>query len=118
MVFSREISRISTTRQTRMGYDIHITRAENWTDSESAPITLDEWKAFVAADPEMRMDNFAEITTPLGEKLRYDNEGIAVWLPGAKDGQGGWLDYRNGRIVVKYPGDEMLAKMRQIAAAF
>jgi hypothetical protein len=30
---------------------------------------------------------------------------------------GGWFDYRNGRIVVKYPDEKMLAKMRVIAEA-
>lgn len=29
-----------------MGYDLHITRAEAWYDSESAPITREEWEAF------------------------------------------------------------------------
>jgi len=100
-----------------MGYEVHITRAPHWIDSESSPITLDEWKAYVAADPEMRMDNFAEATTTEGETIRYENEGLAVWKPGASDNRGGWFDYRNGRIVVKHPDEETLAKMRQIAQA-
>jgi hypothetical protein len=102
-----------------MGYDIHITRALHWTDSESVPITLDEWKEYVASDAEMRMDGFAEAATTAGETIRYENEGLAVWLPAAShDRGGGWMDYRNGRIVVKYPDDEMLAKMKRIAAVF
>ncbi len=27
---------------TAMGYDVHITRAKDWVDSENAPIALDE----------------------------------------------------------------------------
>jgi hypothetical protein len=101
-----------------MGYELHITRAPHWTESESVPITLDEWKAYVAADPEMRMDNFAEATTADGETIRYENEGLAVWLPGVKDHQGGWFDYRNGCIEVKNPFGETLAKMKSIAQTF
>ncbi len=101
-----------------MGYDVHITRAAHWTESESTPITLDEWKAYVASDPEMRMDNFAEATTTGGETIRYENEGLAVWLPGAKDGLGGWFDYCDGRIVVKGSFGDTLAKMKRIADVF
>ena len=41
-----------------MGYDVHITRAEHWTESDSTPIGLDEWLSYVGSDPEMRLDNF------------------------------------------------------------
>jgi hypothetical protein len=64
------------------------------------------------------MDNFAEAKTTAGEIIRYENEGLAVWLPGAKDNQGGWFDYRDARIVVKYPSEETLAKMKRIAQVF
>ena len=104
-----------------MGYDIHITRAAEWTESEAAPITLDEWKAYVETDPEMRMDNFAETTNTAGETpLRYENEGVAVWTAYSGHEEGGnmgWFDYRDGRVVVKNPDDEILAKMKRIAEA-
>lgn len=38
-----------------MGYDLHITRARSWVDSESQPITPDEWRAFVASDPRLEI---------------------------------------------------------------
>ncbi len=41
-----------------MGYDIHITRQENWfDDDDSRRISIDEWKNLVAGDIEMSMDN-------------------------------------------------------------
>jgi hypothetical protein len=103
-----------------VGYDIHITRASNWTESESAPIVLDEWLRYVADDPEMRLDNFAEAEVGGGEVLRYENEGLAVWTSytgRGVSGRMGWFDHSRGRIVVKNPDDEILGKMRRVAAA-
>jgi hypothetical protein len=103
-----------------MGYDVHITRTSHWTESEQLPITLDEWKACVAADPEMRMDNYAEVATPAGQILRIDAEGIAVWTGYSGYGQDGslaWFIYRPGRVVVKNPDEEVIAKMKVIAQA-
>ena len=103
-----------------MGYDLHITRADNWFDSETAPISLDEWAAYVAADPEMRMDGFAEAKVD-GYILRTENDGLAVWVAYSghgKDGNMAWFDYCDGRIVVKNPDDEIIDKMKRIAAYF
>src|SRR5262245_23067010 len=104
-----------------MGYDFHITRASAWTDSESAPILLDEWKAFVASHAEFRMDHFAEATTPQGETIRYRNEGLAVWTGYSGHGQDGntaCFDLYGGRIVVKNADDEMREKMKEVARYF
>ena len=102
-----------------MGYDVHITRATDWTDAESAPITLDEWLAIVHADPDMRLDGFAEVSTPSGA-LRYKNDGLAVWTKYSghdDDGNMAWFDYHRGRIVVKNPDEEIRAKMKQLATS-
>ena len=83
------------------------------------PIVLDEWLRYVAGDPEMRLDNFAEAEVGGGEVLRYDNNGLAVWTAYSGHGLKGnmaWFDYRRGRIVVKNPDDEILGKMRRIAS--
>lgn len=103
-----------------MGYDVHITRADQWTDSENCPISLDEWLGHVARDPEMRLDNVATVSSPQGDIIRYENEGLAVWTAHSQCGIGGdmaavWFDYREGRIVVKNPDEEILGKIRQIA---
>ena len=100
-----------------MGYDVHITRASDWTESESAPITLDEWLTVVQTDPDMRLDGFAEAGTPEG-MLRYENKGMAVWTKYSGhevNGNMAWFDYRGGRIVVKNPDEEIRAKMKQLA---
>ena len=101
-----------------MGYDVHITRAADWTDAEGAPITLDEWLAVVHADPDMRLDGVAEASTP-GGTVRYENNGLAVWTKYSGhevNGNMAWFDYRRGRIVVKNPDEEIRAKMKQLAA--
>lgn len=100
-----------------VGYDVHITRAEHWTESESSPITLLEWLRYIASDIELRLDNFAEVGVD-GATVRYDNDGLAVWTAFSGHGQNGnmaWFDYRNGEIVVKNPSEELLGKMKRIA---
>ena len=102
-----------------MGYELHITRVPHWTASDLHPITLDEWLTFIAADPEMRLDGFAEAQVG-GDVLRYENAGLAVWLAYSGHGRNGnmaWFDYRCGRIVVKSPDQEIVAKMKEIANA-
>ena len=42
-----------------MGYDVHITRKENWFDDEPQ-IDIDGWRDLVASDEEMRLDGYAE----------------------------------------------------------
>jgi len=100
-----------------MGYDFHITRASAWTESESVPISLDEWKKFVASHAEFRMDDFAAVTTPAGETIRYENEGLALWTCHSENVPV-WFDYRRGRIVVKNADEKVLEKMREVARYF
>jgi hypothetical protein len=100
-----------------MGYDVHITRANDWTEAKSAPIRLEEWLTLIQSDPEMQLDGFADAKTPDGV-LRYENQGLVVWKAYSGNGVNGnmaWFDYRDGCITVKNPDEEILAKMKQIA---
>jgi len=102
-----------------MGYDIHITRADHWTESESNPISFEEWLDFVADDPEMRLDNHAEVDLGNDEILSCERPGLTVWIDYSAhgcDGNMAWFDYHAGEIIVKNPDDEILGKMRRIAA--
>jgi hypothetical protein len=96
-----------------LGYDFHITRARRSTDSEAHPITLEEWRACSAADPELEMTGVAEAETPSGV-LRYESPGLAIWRA-HPDGAQAWFDCRDGEIVVKNPDDAMIAKMIALA---
>lgn len=101
-----------------MGYDVHITRKENWFDEGGHEIKLEEWKTYVSFDEEMRIDNFAEAKTDNGAIVRVDSEGLAVWTGYSgheKNGNMAQFDYRNGNITVKNPDDEILDKMVTIS---
>jgi hypothetical protein len=97
-----------------MGYDLHITRAKLWFNSEDDPITLDEWKAYVAGDPEMTLEGEIEGRSS-DSRIAYKNSGLAVWT---KDfGRVGWFDHRKGKISVKNPDREVALKMLDVAKA-
>lgn len=99
-----------------MGYDVHITRREHWSD-EGDDIDLEEWSAYVDSDPDMRMDGFAEAETPDGT-LRIEGDGLAVWTAHSKheeDGNMAWFSYFEGDVHVKYPDEEILQKMHRIS---
>lgn len=102
-----------------MGYDIHITRQENWFDQNNTKkISLDEWTAYVGNDPEMRLDNFAEATTSSEEIIQIENNGLAVWTGYSGNGLNNnfaCFNYNNGNIICKNPDDEILSKMLNIA---
>lgn len=101
-----------------MGYDIHITRKENWFDDDGHAISIEEWLHLLANDPEMRMDEAVEATTPDGSTIRMESEGLAVWLAHLshqRDGTRAWFNYHGGNISVKNPDKETLMKMWLIA---
>lgn len=102
-----------------MGYDIHITRQDNWFDQDdSKSISLEEWKAYTARDADIRLDNYAEATASSGETVRLEAEGLSVWTAYSGNGIGdnfAWLNYDSGNIVVKNPDEEIISKMVDIA---
>ncbi|WP_445503987.1 hypothetical protein [Microvirga sp. G4-2] len=102
-----------------MEYDIHVTRGKLWfmlTPEEE--ISLGEWQQYVAGDPEMRLDGFAEAPLPSGGTLKIEDPSIAVWTAYSKNGTEGnqaWIRWWGGNVSVKNPDDEILGKMLQIA---
>jgi hypothetical protein len=101
-----------------MGYDVHITRAIELSDSKDTPITIEEWLQYVQQDPEMRLDGYAKATTPKGDTLRIESEGLCVWKGYSghgRDGNMAWFYYYDGCVIVKNPDDEILIKMKSIA---
>jgi hypothetical protein len=84
-----------------MGVELHITRSESWSDSDDAPITAEEWLAYVKADPELR---------PMPDKGPY----YVLWL-GVSAHEEPWLDWRRGNIYTKWPDTGLYLKMLDIA---
>ncbi|WP_230965314.1 hypothetical protein [Burkholderia pseudomultivorans] len=107
-------ARRTTFTEIAMGYDVHITRKENWFDEDGPAIDIDEWKALVEADPEMRLDGYASAVVGNGSVFRVDSDGLSVWTAYAGHGVNGnmaWFDFRQGNVVVKNPDDAILGKM-------
>lgn len=103
-----------------MGYDVHITRKAHWWDEDGPAISEQEWRTYLDSDPEMRLDGYAEASTPSGDTLRVEDPGIAVWTAHPRLAEhGGWIQHENqtGNIVVTNPDDAFLAKMWAIAQA-
>jgi len=100
-----------------MGYDVHITRKNDWLDDDGEEISISEWKNYISSDPEMRLDGYAEAITPNGT-LRVESEGMAVWLNWSKhekDGGMAWMDHSGGNVISTNPDDEVLKKMFEIS---
>ncbi len=97
-----------------MGYELYITRADNWYNNEGRELTEATWEAVVESDPEMRISGFGEATTPSGETIRYVNPLLAEWL-GHPEHDVVWFDFRQGNVVVKNPDELTIAKMHEVA---
>ena len=101
-----------------MGYDVHITRKEHWSDKIGNDISLSEWLALVQSDPDMRLDGFTEATTSNGDVIRIESGGLSVWTAysGHIEARNmAWFDFHRGRVVVKNPDMEIRQKMYQMA---
>src|SRR4029450_3713703 len=89
-----------------MGWEIHITGAEHWADSDQHPITAQEWLSFVGADSELTIDP------------RDNGPYCALWLARRIEGAHPWVGWVEGTICTKNPDRETLGKALQIARHF
>jgi hypothetical protein len=89
-----------------MGWEIHITRAEHWPDSDEHPIRAEEWLALVEADPELTIDP------------RDNGPYFALWLAHRVEGDHPWFDWFRGAINTKHPDRKTLGKALEIARHF
>jgi hypothetical protein len=91
-----------------MGYNLHSERDER-------PISLEEWRAYVTADPEMRLEQELAPWVPAGETIK---DGLAGWMnhPALKDkGEPYFFHFWTKSIVVRSPDDDLVEKMKRIA---
>jgi hypothetical protein len=89
-----------------MGWEIHITRAEHWADSDRHPINAEEWLAIVEADPELTIDP------------RDNGPYFALWRAHWVEGDHPWFDWFKGSIDTKCPDRKTLGKALEIAKRF
>ncbi|WMW82037.1 hypothetical protein RF679_07050 [Undibacterium cyanobacteriorum] len=97
------------------GYDLHITRANEWTLSSKKPISERELKAAVASDAELKMDTTASAENPITrERIQVTNRLMASWIdPTTKEKH--YFYYFRGEIIVKNPSENTIAKMKAVA---
>src|SRR5689334_3842777 len=90
-----------------MGYDLHITRADDWRDLEGHQISSEEWLAYVKNDPSL---------TLRGESV-WPFE--AIWsgddVCGKSEYPEAWLDWLDGYVYTKNPDRPVIKKMVLIA---
>ena len=87
-----------------MGYDVHITRAADWSDiGPGQDITAEEWLDCV------REDAALEISPG-------DGDYFAVWSGPSRHGQA-WFDWSDGCIYTKNPDPPVIQKAVEIAYA-
>jgi len=85
-----------------MGYDLHITRATHWTETQDKEIHPSEWMDCVEIDPELELD-------PANGKYSVTWKGqCTVSEP--------WFDWSDGNVYTTNPDQAILGKMLQIAS--
>ncbi|MDO8652651.1 MAG: hypothetical protein Q7R66_10710 [Undibacterium sp.] len=99
-----------------MGYDLHITKAAEWSESARHPITEEQWKTVVLADGEFAMDTTATAEDPeTHEVIQISNPLMASWVdPKTKENH--YFYYSRGRVIVKNPTDSAIKKMKIVAS--
>jgi hypothetical protein len=97
-----------------VGYDIHITKAQEWSDSTSQPIPEADWLSVVGQDPTLTIRQADEL------RMRDRKTGLVrvihpvVWM--GPDGEATPLWFDEGRATTKNPSKAAIAKMKEIAA--
>ena len=85
-----------------MSYDVHITRKEDWSDTEGPNITRNEWVKYLAIDKSMQLDgdHSAEVDTKVASGAKEPTH--ARWndwpdrVPGEREA---WMWLEHGNIM-------------------
>lgn len=100
-----------------MGYDLHITRKEHWSDEDSIKdIELNEWLSYIDKDPELELTEGYWVKVPGSETESQPAPGFCEWNVHPLD-ERPWFDYSNGCISTKNPDEATIRKMLSIAEA-
>jgi len=86
-----------------MGYELHITRRNSWSD-KGKDIPADEWLAYVRSDPDLC--------------LRPEHGAYFAEWSGPSELECPWLDWSDGQIHSKNPDSKLIDKMVSIARHF
>lgn len=102
-----------------MGYDLHITRKENWVDEDESykDILLNDWLEYIHNDPELQISDAYQIENPQKPDESMPAPGFCDWLNHPLN-ESRWFDYYQGNIGTKNPDEHTIRKMLSIAKAF
>jgi len=89
-----------------MGYELHITRAAEWVDSEEHPIGRDEWATYADQHPDLVSNGSVE-WADIGRETTYDCTD--------KYGSAVSLSWRRGKVDVYGCNGEDYSKLLAIA---
>ncbi len=81
-----------------MGYNLYITRAKYWAENVNCYITAREWLEVVEKDPSLTLNT---------------ENGLYHTLWSGEENY--WLDWFDGNIYTKYPDENLIKKMHEIA---
>jgi hypothetical protein len=95
-----------------MGYDLHLARASDWTDSEGDPIPENDWAEFADASLHVSADISADggptvyqlRAHPEAPTLQWDRGQVTVW--GATEGDVAELLRVAGQVGAQLVGDD------------
>ncbi len=90
---------------------MHITRAGHWTESGSNPISLEEAKAYFAAQEEFEYSSGLSLKGPFGTMTI--GGAFFNWIDGEDSVP---FRYTEGRITVSSADDYVIHKMEEVAA--
>ncbi|MBT8460237.1 MAG: hypothetical protein KJN60_11250 [Boseongicola sp.] len=103
-----------------MGYDVHITRKDDWSDTEGDAISREEWLDFVGGDKSLALSGEAVVSNDQGQEIRITDETLTLWKDWPKRENGkteALMWYSAGNVMATNPDDLMLRKMFLIADA-
>lgn len=86
-----------------MGYDLHITRKEHWSDETGSEISLDEWMKYAHTDNDIKPDP--------------DNPGNENWIVASDSPPWPLWWNRTGELLTTNPEPAAIQKLIAIAAA-
>lgn len=91
-----------------MSYSVHIIRQT--AEGQETPIPLDEWNAYIEADPDLRR--------PEPGHPNYSETLVLLPSDASSPDDWQWLSWTSGSISSDYPQQPMLKKMGQVARHF
>ena len=80
-----------------MGYEIHVTRAGQWSENSGHEITEEEWLAYVRKSPDLSLEP-------------ANGPHFALWRGGASTLTDPWFDWVEGNIGTKAPDGAVVAR--------